>query len=146
MTTEAPERETYEPDPDAPNEDPLGPELVMEAQVQDAHVTRKQNGATYVVVFEVPLENLQGLADAGDGHTVVFKGKEVGKGADIKRIGITKDADNNRHVKLSCQFPQSEIVKSLGRLGGYIAHDAEGELRLIPEHVQTSLELTTRAE
>jgi len=125
----------------------LDAELVIPtAQVQDAHVTRKTNGATYVVVFEVPLANLEAVALAGDGHTVTFQGKEVGQGADIRRIGITKDADNNRHVKLAFQFAQSEISKSLARLGKAIAFDSEGELKITPQFVQENFNLTARAE
>lgn len=120
--------------------------IIPIAQVQDAHVTRKTNGATYVAVFEVPLQYLEAAALAGDGHQVLFQGKEVGLGADIRRIGITKDADNNRHVKLAFQFAQSEIAKSLGRLGKAIAFDSEGELKIIPSVVQQSLDLTTRAD
>lgn len=132
---------------DTPHDD--GPSLTDElvipgAQIQDVRVGRKANGATYVATFEVPLEYLQAIGDAGDGHSVFFKGKEVGQGADIRSLGLKKDVDNNRHVKFNLQFAQSEIAKSLGRLGGYITHDSEGELRLVPE--QQSLQLTTRAE
>jgi len=122
-------------------------ELVIPiAQVQDMHLTRKTNGATYVILFEVPLQNLEDVALAGDGHTVVFQGKEVGKGADIRRIGLTKDADNNRHVKLAFQFAQSEVKQSILRIGNAIVGDSEGELRIIPMFVQETLDLTKRAE
>jgi len=110
------------------------------------HLTRKTNGATYVILFEVPLQNLEDVALAGDGHTVVFQGKEVGKGADIRRIGLTKDADNNRHVKLAFQFAQSEVKQSILRIGNAIVGDSEGELRIIPMFVQETLDLTKRAE
>lgn len=116
------------------------------AQVQDTHVSRKSNGATYVVVFEVGLEYLQQIADAGDGHLVEFQGKKVGEGADIRRVSMTKDADNNRHVKFAFQFAQSEIRVSLGRMGAAIAGDSEGELVITPSHLQQQFDLTTRAE
>lgn len=116
------------------------------AQVQDAHVSRKANGATYITVFEVPLAVLEDVALAGDGHTVYFQEKEVGRGADIRRIGITKDADNNLHVKLAFQFAQTEIAKSLARLGKAIAFDANGTLVIEPAHIQQTFDLTSRAE
>ncbi len=125
----------------------LQEELVIPfAQIQDAHISRKANGATYVTVFEVPLEFLGETAMAGDGHLIQFQGKEVGQGADIRRIGITKDADNNRHVKLSFQFAQSEIIKSIARLGAAIAGESTGELRIVPQVKQQSFDLTAKAE
>jgi hypothetical protein len=125
----------------------LTEELVIPiAQVQDMHLTRKTNGATYVILFEVPLQYLQDVAIAGDGHTVLFQGKQIGTGADIRRIGLTKDADNNRHVKLAFQFAQSEVKGSIARIGAAIVGDSEGELRIIPQYQQETLDLTSRAE
>ena len=125
----------------------LSEELVIPmAQVQDLHLTRKTNGATYVLLFEVPLQFIEDVALAGDGNTVVFQGKEIGKGADIRSIGLTKDADNNRHVKLAFQFAQSEVKGSIARIGAAIVGDSEGELRIIPQYQQETLDLTSRAE
>lgn len=118
--------------------------IIPLAQLQDVHLTRKTNGATYVAIFEFPLGFIEGVALAGDGHTVYFQGKEIGQGVDIKRIGLSKDADGNRHVKVSLQFPQSEVRKSIQRLGLAVVGASEGELRFVPD--QTSLKLTTRAE
>jgi hypothetical protein len=124
----------------------IEPLLIPMAQVQDVKVSRHTNGATYVVLFEVPLIYLQELAEAGDGHRVTFQGKEVGEGAEIRRIGLAKDADNNKHVKLAFQFAQSEIRKSINRIGLAIATNADGELLIQPTSKQDSLDLTTRAE
>lgn len=116
-------------------EDVIEPDLAdkkyeMGATLQDLKVSAASNGANYDITFEVSWENvgiLTGIAKGG--HDVTWKQVGVGAGGIIRRLTVTKDADDGVHLKLAMRFPQSE-VRSVGRLAAAIA--THGKLVLEP--------------
>jgi hypothetical protein len=113
--------------------------------LQDLKISKAQNGASYDVTWEIPLDAFTELADSGDGHTVTFKQIAVGDGATVRRMSITRDADNNRRGKVVVRFSASEIKQGAGRLATLIAND-ETHGKLVFEPMQPTLDLRTRAE
>ena len=112
-------------------------------------VLKASNGATYVVVFEVPTFASADLAAIEDGFSVAYTpdGEDavfIGHGAFITNQTITRDADGDKHLKLKIKFSQSEIHRSIGALGTIIGQDrTRGRLTL--RESQGSLDLTKKA-
>lgn len=121
----------------------------MGATLQDVKVSAASNGANFDITFEVGVEHAQTLANiAKGGHDVTWKQIGIGSGGIIRRIAITKDADDGLHLKVAMRFPQSE-VRSVGRLAAVIA--SHGKLVLEPMQGTlnlpdgTKVDLTARA-
>jgi hypothetical protein len=104
--------------------------LAMGATLQDLKVSRAQNGNNFDITFEVGIENIEKLAVAAKkgGHDVTWKKLAVGSGAEIRRFGVSRDADAGLHLKVIVRLPQSEVSRSVGRLGPLVGTHALLEL------------------
>lgn len=101
------------------------------AQLQDIKVSAARNGNNFDLVFEVDMAHLDKMPRAlKGGHDITWKKIAVGQGAEIRRAGITRDVDGGLHLKLAVHMPESEISRSLGRLGPHVR--TTGELMLDP--------------
>lgn len=101
------------------------------AQLQDVKISAARNGNNYDLTFEVGIEHLPVIARAAKGgHDVTWKKIGVGQGGELRRAAITRDADGGLHLKLFVHLPESEISRSLGRLGPNVR--TSGELILEP--------------
>jgi hypothetical protein len=135
----------YEPTGEKHQAGPAVLQVECFADLQDVKVTKKSNGATYELAFEIPLESLVTLIQSGDGHSVDFGQVFVGEGATVKRTAVVRDADGAKRGKIFVLLPQSEIRRAAGRLVTLIAENkAHGKLVLTP--MQQSMDLTSRAE
>jgi hypothetical protein len=114
----------YEPVIEADNGTPQEYRLELPAQLQDVKVSRASNGASYDVVFQVPMDALGALGTSPEGLDVKLNDREIGNGAEIRRMGVTRDPDGNRTLKIVIRFAQSEVGKSLGYLGKIIVSGA----------------------
>jgi hypothetical protein len=127
--------------------------LQMAATLQDAKVSAASNGDNYDVTFEIDVEGFVRLAIAmaqrKGSYSATWNRVSVGNGAEIKRLAVTKDVDGDPHYKLHLHLPQSEISRSLGRLGTQLRKRAALELE--PEQGSLGLsdgrvvDLTARA-
>jgi hypothetical protein len=120
------------------------PELTMPCKILSVGTANKRNGATYVVLFEVPVYNASAVLMMHDGIKVTFmdqgaKSIIVGKGAFIASSASSRDTDGvGHHYKIKLQFAQSELA-SVGPLNKAIVNGGEGTLKLEAE--QGSLDL-----
>lgn len=126
----------------------------MLATLQDIKVAGKTNGNTYEAVFEVGHQNIARLAEAmvagTTGHDVTWDQLFVGTGGSIRRLAMTRDADDAPHLKFVLHLPQSEISRSIGQLGTMVKTTA----KLVLDPMQGTLglpdgreiDLTKRAE
>lgn len=126
----------------------------MLATLQDIKIAGARNGNTFECVFEVGHQNIARLAEAmvggTTGHDVEYDQLFVGTGGSIRRLAMTRDADDAPHLKFVLHLPQSEISRSVGQLGLMVKTTAklvlnpmQGTLGL-PDG--TEVDLTKRAE
>lgn len=127
--------------------------LELAATLQDAKVSAAQNGHNYDVKYEVDIEGFVRLAleaaKGKGGFDMTWNQTAVGTGAEIKSLGSTRDADGEMHYRVVFHLPQSEIHKSLGRVGSKLGARAklvlepmQGELGLADG---TKVDLTAKA-
>lgn len=126
----------------------------MLATLQDIKVSGARNGNTFEAVYEVGHQNIARLAEAmvggTTGHDVTFDQLFVGTGGSIRRLAMTRDADDAPHLKFVLHLPQSEISRSIGQLGMMVKSTA----KLVLDPMQgtlglpdgTEVDLTKRAE
>jgi hypothetical protein len=133
--------------------DPAFQRIEMGATLQDAKVSAARNGDNYDVKYEIGsagFGKLAAIADRGKGSfSVTWSQMLVGNGGEIRRMSATRDADGAMHYYISVHFPQSEISRSLGRMGTMLRQ--HGKIVLDPEQGELGLpdgskvDLTARA-
>lgn len=128
--------------------------LEMQAVLQDAKVSAASNGDNYDLTFELDIAGFVRLAvesAKGKGAFAAIWNKiHIGDGAELKRFSATRDADGEMHYKLSLHLPQSEISRSLGRMGSQLRKRAQLTLEpsqgTLPLADGTQVDLTKRAD
>jgi hypothetical protein len=149
LTTTAYIDDALLPDETPPSFEPL----VMGATLQDGKFATASNGANYDLTFEIGVKGFADCAFAMDGkrgYVIEFDKYLIGEGGEIRRGAMTRDADGAAHYKISIHLAQSEIARSLGRMGDLIGKHAmlvmepmQGTLNL-PDG--TEIDLTKRAD
>jgi hypothetical protein len=124
------------------------PRLDMACALVDLRTTPKRNGATYVVVFEVPVYFATPLAMMPDGLKMRFTigdGEivEIGDGGELKSMALSKDPDGGRHLKCKFQLPSSAL-DSASPLAVAAKEDRVTGMLLL-EATQGTFDLTQRA-
>lgn len=118
------------------------------ATLQDAKVSAATNGDNYDVTFQVDIEGFVRLAvetARGKGsYALVWNKLHVGNGGELKRFSGSRNADGEPQFRVVFHFPQSEIARSLGRLGTQLRTRAA--LVLEPEQGSLGLEDGTKVD
>lgn len=130
---------TREPHPDAPaDEGSFEPIPLGEAALQDLKISAHSNGNNYDLTFEVGIDMLDKLVKAATGgHDVTWKKFHIGSGAEVRRAGVSRDADGGLHLKIVVRLPESEISRSIGRIGPLVR--SRGTLLLEPQQGKLGL-------
>lgn len=128
--------------------------LELAATLQDAKVGAATNGNNYDVKYEVDIEGFVRLAveaaKGKGGFEMTWDRIHVGTGAQIKSFSATRDADGEMHYRVTFHLSQSEISRSLGRIGTKVGQ--RGKMVLEPMQGTlglmdgTQVDLTTKAE
>jgi len=128
--------------------------LEVLATLQDAKISKASNGDNYDLRFEVDLEGFVRLAVEQErskgSFSLVWNQIHVGDGATLKGGSMTRNADGEMQYRINVHLPQSEIARSLGRIGGKLGKQAK--MVLEPEQGSLNLaggekvDLTARAE